>query len=369
MTQDLIVVGAGFAGSACARNAAAHGLRTMILERNSWPARRVHTTGILVRELAEQWDPPARLTRRIENVRLYGPGGRSLDLHSPGYYFLATDTEALSEWHRRQAIDAGAALRFGCPFRNGREAGDVHLINDGDLRTRYLVGADGARSSVAAHFGMGRNRQFLFGVEAELPPLPELDPSALHVFIDGELAPGYIGWVVPGVNTTQIGVGSRLPSQLDLRAFMGRVETLLKLALPRHTAIRSGAIPCGGIVPDWHGPNLLLLGDAAGTVSPLTGGGIHPAVHLGGMAGQVIADHLLCRGPEPHLALAPHLPVYGIKLLLRAAFDHLPAKELLTRLLFSSLPFRALAHLVFFHQRGLLTTAAWRDLMELVQGT
>lgn len=368
VTQDLVIVGAGFAGMACAKVAAENGLRTLVLERKPWPGRRVHTTGILVRELAETWDPPARLCRRICGIRLYGPGGHSIDLHSPGYYFLATDTAALMEWHRRQAIDAGAAVRFGCAYRRAHRSQGAFNINGGDLRAGYLVGADGARSAVAADQRLGRNRQFLFGVEAELPPIPAVDPDFLHVFLDGELAPGYIGWVVPGVGMTQIGLGCRMPSQLDLHAFLRRIAQLFGVDLPRPVGFRTGLIPCGGMVRPWHRHATLLLGDAAGTVSPLTGGGIHPAIGLGRLAGRAVVEHLHGNGPPPHEALTPQLPDYGTRALLRTAVDHLPAQDLLLRLLFSSLPFRALAQLVFFHQRGLFSTAAWRDLIELLQG-
>lgn len=367
--HDLVVIGGGFAGAACARAAAAGGLRTLVLERRPWPARRVHTTGILVRELAEHWDPPARITRRIDGVRLYGPGTHRLDLRSPGYYFLATDTEALLEWHRRQAIDAGAALRFGSAFRGARRSGGLHIINDGELRARYLVGADGARSRVAVDQGLGRNHQFLFGAEADLPPMAEVDPGCLHVFLDGELAPGYIGWVVPGVDRTQVGVGCRLPAQLDLNRFLRRIAHVFGIPLPRPVGLRTGLIPCGGRVRRWHRDGVLLLGDAAGFVSPLTGGGIHPAVALGQQAGEAIARHIGADGAPPGRALRPHLPAYGARSVLRATLEHLPAQEILLRLLFTSLPFRALAQLVFFHQRGLFTTAAWRDLLELLQDT
>ncbi len=366
--QDLLVVGGGFAGMACAQAAAKQGLRTMVIERKAWPGRRVHSTGILVRELAEIWDPPARLCRRIEGIRLYGPGGHSIDLHSPGYYFLATDTEALMEWHRRQAIDAGVALRFGCAYRRARYENGVHVVNDEDLQARFLVGCDGARSAVASDQKLGRNRQFLFGMEAELPAIPEIDPGFLHVFLDGELAPGYIGWVVPGVGMTQVGLGCRFPNQLNMHEFMTRVTAVFGVALPKPRDFRTGLIPCGGRISPWYGnDNILLLGDAAGTASPLTGAGIHPAIGVGRLAGAAIADYLQGQGSLPHKILEPHLPHYGPRALLRSAMNILPAQDLLVRLLFSSLPFRTLAQLVFFHQRGLFTTAAWRDLLELLQ--
>ena len=364
---DVTIAGAGFAGLACARTAARSGLRTQVMERATWPGAPQRTTGILVRELAERWCPPARLCRRIEGIRLYGPDLHYMDLHSPGYYFLATDTTALINWHRRCAIEAGARVSFGEPFRHARlDAGGLE-INGGDSHTRFLVGCDGARSRVARDLGLGCNRDFLIGAEAELAPLPQVDPSYLHVFLDGELAPGYIGWVVPGMGVIQAGLGCRLPRRPDLRRFLRRVARCFNVGHLQPLRFRGGLIPCGGQVQPWHGDRVLLLGDAAGTVSPVTGGGIHPAVWLGELAGAAVADHLLGNGPPPAQPVAAALPSHGAKLLLRRGMDALPVPDLLARLIFSSLPFRALAQLLFFHSRGLLSARAWRELLTLVQ--
>ncbi|MFN9542061.1 MAG: FAD-dependent oxidoreductase, partial [Alphaproteobacteria bacterium] len=89
---DLVIVGASFAGLACARTAAMRGLRVAVLERKDDPGEGVRTTGILVKEAIEETDIPVGLTRMIREVRVHAPGGRSVDLSSPGYFFLATDT-------------------------------------------------------------------------------------------------------------------------------------------------------------------------------------------------------------------------------------------------------------------------------------
>jgi flavin-dependent dehydrogenase len=80
---DLVIAGAGFAGLACARAAATLGLRTAVLERKSDPGAAPRTTGILVKEVAEEWAIPRRLTRKVQGVRLYSPALRVLDLESP----------------------------------------------------------------------------------------------------------------------------------------------------------------------------------------------------------------------------------------------------------------------------------------------
>ena len=106
---DLIIIGAGFAGLACAEAAARHNLKTLVLERKHDLGGHIQTTGILVRELADEWNVPQRLTRKISGVRLYSPSLDWIDLASPGYCFLVTDTPALMQWQLRQAESAGAA--------------------------------------------------------------------------------------------------------------------------------------------------------------------------------------------------------------------------------------------------------------------
>src|SRR5262249_62013451 len=89
---DLAIVGGGFAGLVCARSAALRGLHTVVLERQPAPGHRIHTTGLLVKEVAERLEAPPRLTRRIRGVGLYRPSLASLDPEAPGYYLPAPAT-------------------------------------------------------------------------------------------------------------------------------------------------------------------------------------------------------------------------------------------------------------------------------------
>ena len=215
---ELLVVGAGFAGLACAKAAAVRGVSTRVIEAKRDIGFGVRTTGILVKELADSWDMPHQLTRKIAGARLYSPGLRMIDLVSPGYYFLATDTPNLLRWLARQAAGSGVEIQYdsryllnhsgedSCLFRNGRQATQ-------ELRYRYLVGSDGARSRVARTLGLGRNHAFLAGGEYELQGDCGVDPNFLHMFLDSHLAPGYIAWIVPGVGVTQIGLAARRPAR------------------------------------------------------------------------------------------------------------------------------------------------------------
>src|SRR5215475_9508035 len=104
---DLAIVGASFAGLACARTAALRGLKVVVIDAKKEPGARVRTTGIIVKEAADDFDLPARLMRKVRGVRLYAPNDRALDLHAPGYFFQATDTAGVLRWMADEAARAG----------------------------------------------------------------------------------------------------------------------------------------------------------------------------------------------------------------------------------------------------------------------
>jgi len=354
MNYDLAIVGAGFAGLACARAAARRGLRVVVTDRKRQPGERVHTTGLVVKEAAERWEIPAALTRRVHGIRLYSPSLRTLDLASAGYYFLATDTAALMRWLAREAARSGAHVRFGRPYRTG----------DGVGKARYLVGADGPRSRVARDFGLGINREFLVGVEAEFEGVHGIDDDRLHCFLDDKLARGYIGWIVPGYNgIAQIGLACRHPRKPDLRAFLRKIAPIANVSRARCLGHRGGLIPVGGPVSPAATDEVLLIGDAAGLVSPLSAGGIHTALESGWAAAHAVADHLLEEGEAPAEALARRAPRFGAKRAMRALFDH-GVPDAAFDMLLSTRAFTALARSVYFHHRGLASAAGWRDLAQ-----
>ena len=144
---DLIIVGASFAGLACARTAASRGLKVCVIERKTDPGLAVRTTGILVKEAAEETDIPSHLTRLIRGVRLYAPNGKSTDHAAPGYYFLASDTPNLLRWMAEEARRAGAVLMFGTAFKRAEQTSDAVMLPDLLLQARLLIGADGATSA------------------------------------------------------------------------------------------------------------------------------------------------------------------------------------------------------------------------------
>lgn len=351
MEFDLVIVGASFAGLAAARTAASRGLSVAVVEAKREPGARVHTTGILVREAVEEIDIPHHLMRRVPGVRLYAPSLKSTDLVSPGYAFYTTRTADLLRWMAQEAKEAGAHLLFGMRFDGARRDGDLVCLDGVDLAGRFLIGADGARSRVAEAFGLDRNRRFLTGLEIEVEPSDAVDPRFLHCFVDSRLAPGYIAWAAPGPDAIQVGLAVRDGAKPDLAAFLARTEALFGWSRLKIVERRSGLIPCDGTLRRVAAPGVLLIGDAAGWVSPMTGGGIRLAFHYGRRAAALVADHLQGLGPSPETELMRELPRFRAKQLLRSMLDLAPPNMLID-LALATTPMRRLAEKVYFHRRG-----------------
>ncbi len=359
---DIVIVGGSFAGLACARTAALKGLKVAVVDSKPEPGARVRTTGIVVKEASDDFDLPARLMRKVRGVRLYAPNGRSLDLSAPGYFFQATDTAGVLRWMAGEAERAGATLLYGRKYDSAIEHERGVALPGLGLHAGFLVGADGARSRVAETFGLSRNTRFVAGLEIECDPLEDLDGRFLHCFADSRIAPGYIAWAVPGVDATQIGVAARRPGRPDLGELLRRLKSVCDIRNIRVRQRRSGLIPTGGTLSHLGTNRVLLVGDAAGMVSPTTGGGIHMALNFGRRAAQLVSDYLNDRGPHPVAQLVREAPRYRSALLLRRVLDSAPPNPLINALLMTS-PMKALAQRLYFHSRG-LGTGSFEDWAE-----
>ena len=309
---DAAILGAGLAGLQCARQLGAAGLRVVLLDRKASLASAVHTTGIFVRRTLEDFDLPADcLGPAVRHVTLYSPALRPLELESPHTEFRVGRMAQLYQGLLADAIRCGvtwlpetrfADLAPGTPTRIHIERGDRPEV----LVTRFVVAADGAQSRAARHLGLDTNREFLVGIEDVLRGVPLSGPPRFHVFLDPELAPGYIAWLVNDGEEAHLGVGGyagRFRALQALEQFRSRLDGIAGLRPAEPVERRSGLIPVGGVLRRLANPCGLLVGDAAGAVSPLTAGGLDPAVRLSDLAARVIVEYVATGDPK---ALAPY---------------------------------------------------------------
>jgi flavin-dependent dehydrogenase len=369
--SDCVVVGASFAGLASAYALARSGLTVTVLEKKRDVGDKLHTTGIIVKDAIDQIAlldalPPA-LVRRVPGVRLYAPNLKYVDLAAPGYYFLATDTPGVLRWLCAQAEGAGARIALGATFTNA-----VRLQSGFDLgehgTTRFLIGADGPRSRVARALVLGTSRRFLAGVEHEYAGVSVAEPDKLHCFIDRRIAPGYIAWVLAGVGGVQAGLARRQGQAAwknggttwkpddAMAAFLAKIAPVIDLRGVRPTGVRAGLIPCGGVVTPVAASRALLVGDAAGMVSPVTAGGIHTALKHGLAAGHAVADFLRGKVEDPCCWFVRSYPSFRLKRALRFLYDRFQS-DTAFNLLLATRPMRAAAGVIYFHHKGVFDPA------------
>ncbi len=125
---------------------------------------------------------------------------------------------------------------------------------------------------------------------------------------------------------TQVGLAVHAGNRVDIAKFVDRIDDRFGLCGKRVLEKRGGMIPINGLLPRFYGDRVLLVGDAAGMVSPLTAGGIHRIYRFGGLAGDAIADSsfLSGRGPNPGEVVRATYGRDGWKHAARWCYDHTP---------------------------------------------
>jgi flavin-dependent dehydrogenase len=158
-----------------------------------------------------------------------------------------------------------------------------------------IVGADGANSAVARELGLDRNREMIVGYEEVFHRAEPHDQPRLHCFLDPDLAPGYLAWIADDGSEVHVGVGgyaADFDPREALKKFKAKTRHVIDADQMDFAESRGGRIPVGGVlrnIADRHG---LLMGDAAGAVSPLTAGGLDPCMRLSTYAADMIAERI-----------------------------------------------------------------------------
>jgi flavin-dependent dehydrogenase len=312
-SYDVMIIGAGLAGLQCARLLAKSGATVAIVDRKTSVAKSIHTTGIFVRRTLEDFDiPDSCLGPPIRHVTLYSPAWRTLPLESPYDEFRVGRMNHLYTHYLKECLHAGvnwlpSSRYFGCEV--AKNSSIVRLEIKGrarHFRTRYLVGADGALSRVARDLGLELNREWIVGVEDVWRDVAFDGEPRFHCFLDPDLSPGYLAWLVHDGEETHVGVGgyaARFNPLQALEKFRHNLKAIVDLQQAKHVERRGGRIPVGGILRRIANERGLLVGDAAGAVSPLTAGGLDPCMRLSSLASSVIANYLKT---EDSNALTPY---------------------------------------------------------------
>ena len=305
---DVLVIGAGPAGSAAAKHAALGGADVILIDRKSeigTPKRcaeGIYDHGLkwLGIEPDPQW-----AVQRINGGTIIAPDKTRLTLDETilpekGYII---ERKVFDKYMAMDAGRAGAKIMVKTLAKSLMKAEDdkggfyivdcEHMGEIIEIKTRILIAADGPESRIAKAVGINsttKSKDMMSGVQFEMVGVncERMDLIELHL---GAFADGGYAWVFPkGGDIANVGIGisatSEKPAIECLNEF---IESYSPLNNAKQVEINIGGDPIGGMIEQIYDDNFMICGDAAGQVDSITGGGIILGM-LGGMtAGKVAA--------------------------------------------------------------------------------
>ncbi len=288
---DVIIVGAGPAGLACAKVCAEQGLSVAVFERKHSIGSKVCAGGITWNGLLQRIGDISQ--RSFPCQRIVTPKQRAF-IQAEMPIIATVSRNELGALMAKQARKAGAMLHTSCQIVQINETGIVVKQNNGqqteitrNITYKNLVGADGSSSLVRRYLGLPLTEQGI-GINYQLPVVYHamewhLDPA--------RFGSGY-AWIFPHRETTSIGAyaDAKICSALQLK------KALTDWAEKNQIDLTTGKAQAGNINFDYRGTEfhrqqkIFLAGDAAGLASGLTGEGIFPAIVSGEYVGRKIIN-------------------------------------------------------------------------------
>lgn len=316
MDFEAIVVGGGPAGATAAHDLATAGRQVLLLDR----AGRIKPCGgaIPPRAMEDFELPLDLLCARASAARMVAPSGKVVDMPTGGGFVGMVDRDQFDEWLRARAAASGATRIDGTFEGLDRDPDGTTIVRyrpadaprgsaPVSVKTRAVIGADGANSAVArTAFAHQPPVKCVFAyhevIRAPRELLGEYRADRCDVVYQGRYSPDFYAWVFPHGDTASIGVGSANKG-FALREAVAELRA--ETGLDACETVRSEGAPIP-LKPRkrWdNGRDVVLAGDAAGIVAPASGEGIFYAMTGGRLAAQAI-DRFLASGNPRALAHA-----------------------------------------------------------------
>ncbi len=296
---DVVIVGAGPAGSLLAYYLGQNGIDTLLLEKKKLPRYKPCGGGLTRRALHTlPFDIDAVIEDRTHTAKLYFDRQLVFTKKAAQPLVAMIMRDRFDHFLAKQAAKQGAILKDQTACDRFAQQNDLIQIatSRGTFATKILVGADGVNSRVASQSGLALKTKHMIALEAELEinRRETLDEFRHSFHFDFGVIPKGYGWLFPKLNHFSVGILSVKPREKNLRRYFDNY--LQHKRLIEKSTLRSLKAHFIPYAPDKNNRlashNVLVVGDAAGLVDPITGEGIYYALQSGHMAANIIMGHL-----------------------------------------------------------------------------
>lgn len=294
MRYDVAVIGGGPAGAVAGADLAEAGLSVILLERNLDNVKPCG--GAIPLGLIEEFGIPDELVeKKLSHMRARSPKGEVIGMHMPNGYVGMVRRERFDRWLRQRAEQAGAVVAEGLAtaIRPSGEGFRITTLNDKvePFEARRVIGADGANSKAAAELGFPPNELKVIAMQQRFRYTPAIEQFSdiVEIWFDGEVSPDFYGWIFPKADHLAIGTGTE-DNKHSIKALQRRFVE--KIGITEESYLDEAAkIP---MKPrrSFAMEKAILVGDAAGLVTPANGEGIFFAMRSGRLGAEAMIAHL-----------------------------------------------------------------------------
>jgi len=303
---DVIISGAGPAGSIAAYELASHGISVLILEKSQFPRYKVCGAGLthkILREIPFDISPVFETT--VYNV-IFSHGFSDVFTRTSEVPLIyCTMRDRLDAFLLAKAVEAGAKVLYGEKITEVVQQHDHARVmtSSGSFRSQLVIGADGASSAVARSAGLRENLMPGLAWEAEVQADPAIVKAySQTLFLDWGAFPGGYGWVFPKGDHFSIGVGGPAALSKWMMPYYDRLVDYLEngsgIRILHTASLKSWPIPVRLKRSRFHNGKVIVAGDAAGLTDPLTGEGIYYAIRSGRLAAAACKNYLGKENPS-----------------------------------------------------------------------
>lgn len=277
---DVVVVGAGPAGSRTAELIARDGFKVAILEEHPEVGKPIQCSGLVSHRIFELSGASDNVIVNVtKKARFYSPNGKFIELKSKKPVYVI-DREKFDKELSIKATEAGAEIKRFTKFENYKITKDLIKIktSEGMIESKILIGADGPHSTVAETSKLKLPENILVGVQSTIKS--EFETDIVELWFGSEISPDFFGWVIPeNENWARVGLASNKNSLNYFKNFL-RIRFNQEL---EHKNDLAGVIRYG-LIESSASDRIILVGDAASHVKPFSGGGIVYGLICAGMA-------------------------------------------------------------------------------------